>query len=478
MGEKICSRCGAVCNDSESFCRICGGTVFSESSDYGENTIYFSDSSFVTADGDYSYVGQNNKKTGSGKKALIITLAAVIPLIIAVVLILVFTSSGSKKIKDGEYTYHGFDVLTYAYDRNTFRRAYVNSPMISVYLNSSGEKGTMDYNNGIYGDIKATDDKIIVSNYETYITDNQKYDLLFQEKNSRFCETADRTVYTGYEDYLINNNLKFDEKLDRDDLETNLSVTEYDYSGEWDYVTVEVKLGKLKNCKIIYTTKYGSEKWQVEAEGKYEYNGDIIELNINDYKSYYDDESANVSTENSFRSNGEVFLLYCDENNNVFYGVAQYSGKNTHDPGVDVAPVIADEYDEMHAGEEEGAYSQTETTTQKPAEPVTEKPTQTQTPEYDDDEYFLNRLSIERDMGGESYLDTLSRDEIQALINSILAHNGYEFKDEELRAYFSQMPYYNPKYDTHEETMKHFSKLEKENFNYLAEYRNENYPSN
>ena len=90
-------------------------------------------------------------------------------------------------------------------------------------------------------------------------------------------------------------------------------------------------------------------------------------------------------------------------------------------------------------------------------------------------DYVFDSKSIENDLGGESYLAGKSKDEIQRMINTILARHGYIFKKQDNIDYFSQYDWYNPSYDDMDYVIGLFNNYEKANYNYLAKYRDSNY---
>lgn len=95
--------------------------------------------------------------------------------------------------------------------------------------------------------------------------------------------------------------------------------------------------------------------------------------------------------------------------------------------------------------------------------------------QYDSGDYWLGSTSIKNDLGGASYLSGKSEYEIQCMINEILARNHYKFQTQQWFNYFSQFSWYT--YDTSNMSLaqNRFNSIEKENYNFLADYRDKNF---
>jgi len=89
-----------------------------------------------------------------------------------------------------------------------------------------------------------------------------------------------------------------------------------------------------------------------------------------------------------------------------------------------------------------------------------------------DNSYWLDDTSIKNDLGGYTYLNDFTEWQIQEMINQILAHNQYKFKTDEWFDYFSGYEWYY--YNTSDMSLaeSRFNSIERENYNYLAKYRN------
>lgn len=92
-----------------------------------------------------------------------------------------------------------------------------------------------------------------------------------------------------------------------------------------------------------------------------------------------------------------------------------------------------------------------------------------------DSSYWLDDTSIKNELGGYSYLNGFTEWEINEMINSILAHNQYKFSTTEWFNYFSSYDWYY--YDTSSMSVaeSRFNSIERQNYNYLAKYRNDKF---
>lgn len=94
-------------------------------------------------------------------------------------------------------------------------------------------------------------------------------------------------------------------------------------------------------------------------------------------------------------------------------------------------------------------------------------------PIVDSDDYWLDSISIKRELGGESYLAGKDYDEVQKMINEILARHGYKFKKHNANTVCWENQYwYEPLYDDMNYVESTFNRTEKENYEFLAYYRN------
>ena len=71
----------------------------------------------------------------------------------------------------------------------------------------------------------------------------------------------------------------------------------------------------------------------------------------------------------------------------------------------------------------------------------------------------------------EDDVKNMSEADIQSVINSIYARNGYQFQDEAVYKQFSQYSWYKPTTSSQDEASKKFSDVERENINLLQKYR-------
>lgn len=90
----------------------------------------------------------------------------------------------------------------------------------------------------------------------------------------------------------------------------------------------------------------------------------------------------------------------------------------------------------------------------------------------DPNDYIFDTYSIRNDLGGEDYLNGRSRDEIQFMINIILARHGYRFANDNVYLQFCQYSWYYADTNDMSVAVNRLSKIEKDNYEYLAAYRN------